>query len=150
MKTLIIVFSRGGRTLKRAKKLAEHLGDADLFEIKAPKEYGGYFKAIKIARSEFKANEITEVVEKCENLKDYDRVIVGFPIWYGKCPRAVVSFVEAHDFTGKDVYLFSTSGMSGIEKAAKGVMPSFKGAKVHGGLKLNKFKEAKVDEWLAG
>ena len=34
---------------------------------------------------------------------DYDIVLLGFPIWYGKVPRVILSFLDAYNFSGKRI-----------------------------------------------
>lgn len=48
------------------------------------------------------------------DLKDYDVVFLGYPIWWGVCPRPVNTFLEKYDFTGKTIVPFATSGGSSI------------------------------------
>ncbi len=147
MKTLIAYFSRGGVTARAAAQVANFVS-GDLFEIKGKKKYGSYFHALGVARSEFNSNELPEVVTEVENFDSYDRILIGFPIWYSKCPQIVVSFLLAHDLRGKDVYPFCTSGMSGPEGAQDQLKKSCKGAKLHPGIRLNKVNVKVVREWL--
>ena len=65
-----------------------------------------------------------------ENFGDYERVFIGFPIWYGCAPNVVNSFCAAYDWTGKKVAAFATSGGSGIGKTAEKLQPYVKGAAV--------------------
>lgn len=51
---------------------------------------------------------------KCENLADYDVVFLGYPIWWGKAPKVIFTFLESHDLAGKTVVPFCTSHSSGI------------------------------------
>lgn len=55
-----------------------------------------------------------EIAGKVENMAQYDVVFVGFPIWWGREPSIVDTFLEAYDFGGKTVVPFCTSGGSGI------------------------------------
>ena len=48
------------------------------------------------------------------NLKDYDVVFLGYPIWWDLCPRPVNTFLEKYDFSGKTVIPFATSSSSGM------------------------------------
>ena len=50
----------------------------------------------------------------CENLADYDVVFLGYPIWWGKAPKVIFTFLESHDLAGKTVVPFCTSHSSGI------------------------------------
>jgi len=149
MKTLIAYYSRGGATRKVAVRLQSMTG-GDLFEIRGEKNYGGYFTALGIARKEFSRNELPDVVDKVKDFETYDRILIGFPIWYSKCPQLVLSFVSQYNFSGKEVYPFCTSGMSGPEQAVELLKSACKGATVHEGLRLNKCDEEKVGKWLGG
>lgn len=51
---------------------------------------------------------------KCETLAGYDVVFLGYPIWWGKAPKAIFTFLESHDLAGKTVVPFCTSHSSGI------------------------------------
>lgn len=53
------------------------------------------------------------------NLKDYDVVFLGYPIWWDLCPRPVNTFLEKYDFSGKTVIPFATSGGSSITGSVK-------------------------------
>ncbi len=149
MKALIAYYSRAGTTRKAAERLQSMTG-GDLFEIKGEKNYGSYFSALGIARKEFAENELPKVTEKVTDFDSYDRILIGFPIWYGKCPQLVLSFVAQYDFSGKEVYPFCTSGMSGPEQAAEQLKSACKGGTVHSGVRLNKCDEEKVKNWLGG
>ena len=50
----------------------------------------------------------------CENLTDYDVVFLGYPIWWGKAPKVIFTFLESHDLASKTVVPFCTSHSSGI------------------------------------
>ena len=53
------------------------------------------------------------------DLKDYDVVFLGYPIWWDLCPRPVNTFLEKYDFSGKIVVPFATSGSSSITGSVK-------------------------------
>ena len=53
------------------------------------------------------------------NLKDYDVVFLGYPIWWDLCPRPVNTFLEKYDFSGKTVIPFATSGGSSIAHSVR-------------------------------
>lgn len=42
-------------------------------------------------------------------------VFLGYPIWWGRVPRVVLTYVESGALSGKTVVPFCTSGSSGIE-----------------------------------
>lgn len=51
---------------------------------------------------------------KIENLSDYDVIFLGYPIWWGKAPKIIFTFLESYDFSGKTIVPFCTSHSSGI------------------------------------
>lgn len=53
------------------------------------------------------------------DMKDYDVVFVGYPIWWDLCPRPVNTFLEKYDFAGKRVIPFATSGGSSITNSVR-------------------------------
>ncbi len=149
MKTLIAYYSRAGHTAQAAREI-DKLVEGDLYEIKGTKNYGGYLKAIIVARGEFKNNELPKVVGDVADFASYDRILLGFPIWYGKAPQLVISFLAEHDLTGKDVYPFCTSGSSGPEGAQQQLANACEGAHVHLGIRFKEVDEAQVKVWLEG
>ncbi len=117
-KVLITYFSPTGTTKSLAQDLSKATG-ADLFEIEGAQPYTAddvnlgnrearAFKemADKALRPELKA--------KPENLKDYDVVYIGFPIWGDAAPNIINTFIEQNDLKGKTVIIFSTSGSSNL------------------------------------
>ncbi|MFR6278809.1 MAG: flavodoxin, partial [Acutalibacter sp.] len=52
-------------------------------------------------------------------VEQYDTVFVGFPIWWGIEPRAVDTFLESCDFSGKAMVPFATSGGSAMPPAER-------------------------------
>ncbi|MCF0141530.1 MAG: hypothetical protein HUJ78_05925 [Mogibacterium sp.] len=41
-----------------------------------------------------------------ENLKDYDTVLIDYPIWWGKELRLIDTLMETYDFSGKSITHF--------------------------------------------
>lgn len=60
-----------------------------------------------------------KTVGKVENMEQYETVFVGFPIWWGREPSVVDTFLDAYDFNDKKIVPFCTSGGSGIGKTAE-------------------------------
>ena len=71
-----------------------------------------------------------EIAVKRDNMKDYDTIFVGFPIWWYVAPTIINTFLESYDLTGKTIIPFATSGGSGIGKTNEHLAPSCKGAKL--------------------
>ena len=134
---LVAYFSASGVTAKVAETLAEAIG-ADIFEIepKVPYTEADLNWMDKKARSTIEMNDPAsrpEIAVERDNMKDYDTIFVGFPIWWYVAPTIINTFLESYDLTGKTIIPFATSGGSGIGKTNERLAPSCKGAKLMDG-----------------
>ena len=77
---------------------------------------GGTIKyGFMISRSSIEMKNKTfrpEIVDDKISISEYDTVFVGFPIWWYVAPTIINTFLESHDFSGKTVVVFATSGSS--------------------------------------
>ena len=122
-KILVAYFSAGGVTARAAQAIAEAVG-GDLYEIAPAQPYtaADLDWTNKQSRSSLEMQDTAcrpALAAAVENIQQYDTVFVGFPIWWGIEPRAVDTFLESGDFSGKAMVPFATSGGSGIGKAEK-------------------------------
>ena len=128
-KTLVVYFSATGTTKAAAQRLAkEH--NADLFEIVPEQPYtsADLNWRDKSSRSTLEMkdkNSRPAIKGKCENIADYDTVWIGFPVWWYTAPTIVNTFIEAHDFSGKVLNVFATSGGSGVEGSANDLKKAY-------------------------
>ncbi|MBQ7263005.1 MAG: flavodoxin, partial [Synergistaceae bacterium] len=149
MRTLVAFFSKSGRTRKAAEQIAATVG-ADLHEIRTEKGYPkGYLMAVLAARRELSRGKRPTLSSQAPDLDGYDRVLLGFPIWWGTCPMAVLSFLEGASLDGKDVWPFCTSTSGGIARAKADIERACPGTTVHEGLRAKGLDEAKIAAWLA-
>ena len=51
------------------------------------------------------------------DMEGYDAVLIGYPIWWGRAPKIIHTFLETYDLSGKTIATFCTSGGSGHEDA---------------------------------
>lgn len=147
--TLIACFSKSGHT-KRIAEIISQTINVPVHEILTEKKYPkSYFMTILESRKEFKSGERPALTsEPVADFDSYDRIIIGFPVWFFTCPMAIVSWLERYDFAGKEIYPFCTSGGSNCLKATQKIREICKGAKVHDGIKANKIDEKIISEWL--
>ena len=122
-KVLVAYFSASGVTKKVAEEIAK-AEQAELFEIlpETPYTAADLDWTNQQSRSTLEMKDPgcrPPVVGQVENMTQYDVVFVGFPIWWGREPSVVDTFLDAHDFTGKTIVPFCTSGGSGIGQTAK-------------------------------
>lgn len=134
MKTIVIYFSaETGRTAGLAADFAKSIG-ADLYEILPENPYTkkdlNYMNPLARCNKEFAGRKDVPVKGQVENWEEYDRVFIGFPIWYGHAPNVVSTFCKGYDWSGKQVYAFATSGGSKIGKTAEKLAPYVQGAAV--------------------
>ena len=127
-KALVVYFSATGTTRAKAETLAKAIG-ADLKEIVPAVRYTDAdldWHDSKSRSSVEMANKASRpaIASKVENIADYDTVFVGFPIWWYVAPTIVNTFLEAHDFAGKRIFPFFTSGGSGAGRTNEYLKPS--------------------------
>ena len=121
-KTLVAYFSATGTTQAAAEKLAKQ-HNAVLWEIEPAEKYTAADLDWRNPNSrssvEMNAPEERPTIKQCTNVTPYDTVYVGFPIWWGICPRIINSWLDNNlpQLEGKTLIPFATSGSSGIEEA---------------------------------
>lgn len=120
-KILVAYFSRTGNTAPLAEYTAEITG-ADIYEIVPEVPYTDDDIAYQVndCRANLEQNDDTcrpAVSSTVIDMEDYDVVFIAFPIWWGKEPRIIDTFMDTYDFSGKTLIPFCTSGSSGIGTA---------------------------------
>ena len=151
-KKLVAYFSASGITRNVAKMVAEAAG-ADLYEI-IPKE--AYTKADlnwmdKKSRSSVEMTDKKirpEITDTDAKIAEYDEIFLGFPIWWYVAPTIINTFLEAHDFAGKKIVLFATSGGSGFGNTVKELQPSAPEAQIVEGRLLNRASKTEITDWV--
>lgn len=154
-KVLVVVFSATGTTKGVAEKIAA-IENADLYEIKAAREY----TAADLNWNDRNSRSTTEQNDKSVrpeigseriSLEGYEKIYVGFPIWWGEEPRIMDTFVESYDFGGITMIPFCTSSSSGIGRSGKNLEKNAKsgtwldGKRFPGGV-----SESELRSWIDG
>ena len=106
----------------------------------------------KKARSTIEMNDPASrpAIAKMPDVGAYDRIYVGFPIWWYVAPRIRNTFLEACELDGKTVIPFATSGGSGMGKTNSVLKPSCGGAKlVEGKVFRKSASKADLAAWAA-
>lgn len=121
--TLVVYFSATGTTKAVAEKIAA-ITDADLYEIKAAREYtdadlNWHDSSSRTTKEQNDKNARPEIGSEAVSLAGYTSVYIGYPIWWGEEPRILDTFVEAYDFDGITVIPFCTSSSSGIGRSGQ-------------------------------
>ena len=153
-KTLVAYFSATGTTAQAAKLLAKAAG-ADLYEIRPAVPYtkADLNWMDDKSRSSLEMHDPSSrpaIAGRAENMDAYDRIFLGFPIWWYVAPALINSFLESYDFSGKTIILFATSGGSGFGKTVEGLKGSVSPtARIMGGRLLNgRLSESELRAWV--
>lgn len=151
-KTLVAYFSASGVTAKVAEKLAAAIG-ADLHEI-VPAEK--YTKA-DLNWMDKKSRSSVEMADKSfrpaiantvADMEQYDKIFVGFPIWWYVAPTIINTFLECYDLTGKTIVPFATSGSSKMGNTNEELKDSCKGAILKEGKRFSaRVSESELKDW---
>ncbi len=151
-KILVAYFSASGVTKREAELLAKAAG-ADIFEIepKTPYTAADLDWTNRQSRSTLEMNDPSsrpEIKNTVANMSDYGVVFIGFPVWWYTAPTIIKTFLEAHDFAGKEIVLFATSGGSGLGKTESALKPCAPNAVWKGGKLINGATESALEKWV--
>ena len=96
-KTIVAFFSATGTTKAAAERLAKQ-HDARLWEIEPAEPYTAADLDWRNDKSrssiEMSDPEERPTIKRCTDVTPYDTVYVGFPIWWGICPRIINSWLD--------------------------------------------------------
>ena len=127
-KVLVSYFSASGTTKKVAEKVATSVG-GDLFEIEPKERYTeedlNWMNKQSRSSVEMNENIKPEIANKVSNLNEYDKVIMAFPVWWYKEPTIIDKFLDENDMSGKEIYVFVTSGGSSVDASYKSLQNNY-------------------------
>jgi NAD(P)H-dependent FMN reductase len=115
MKSLIVYYSRTGKTRFLAERLGEKLG-ADLVEVKDLKKRGGILGFLGGVRGAHFGLR-TEITPSSVEIVKYELIIFGTPVWAYSPSPAINTFLDNCDLMNKKVILFVTSRGVGYKRA---------------------------------
>lgn len=168
-KVLVVYFSRtkgvyGGNLSKgntaRVAEFIQKKTDADIYEIVPKKNYpNDYEKTTEVAQQEQDDNARPAIKNKLPNVKKYDTIFIGAPIWWGEYPMIVRTFLDKEpNLNGKKLVPFTTHEGSGLGNTSQQLKRQFPKAKVLKGFSATgsdvkadpKAVQKQVDRWLNG
>jgi len=117
MKTIIVYYSLEENTHYAAQKIAENIG-ADLLRLHPKKAYprGGFKKFFWGGKSAVMA-EKPALEPYAFKAEEYERVIIGFPVWASNVAPPLRTFLSENDLSGKHLAAFACQSGSGAQKA---------------------------------
>ena len=151
----VLFFSATGTTRNVAQKIAGTLG-TDTMEIIPKEKYTSDdidysdddCRANREMKDESSRPEIKNNLSKVENS---DAIYIGYPIWLGTAPRIIQTFFESYDLKGKTVYLFCTSGSSGIEQSVSDLQKLYPDVNIVAGKRFDgNVTDEEVNNWTNG
>lgn len=125
-RVLVAYFSCTGTTERVADTIAKAIG-GKLYRITPAKPYTAADldwndkksrSSVEMGKDDSRPELGGEPIE----VKDYDVIFLGYPIWWNLCPCLVNTFIEKYGFAGKTVIPFATSGGSSITNSVKDLM----------------------------
>ena len=140
-KTLVAYFSASGVTKEYAIALAKAV-EADLYEIEPVTPY----TEADLDWNDKKSRSTLEMQDKKSRpaikkvpakINGYEKIYVGFPVWWYTAPTIINSFLDSLDLKGKTVIPFCTSGSSTIGGSQKDLQAAYPQAKWGKGERLN-------------
>ena len=130
---LVAYFSASGVTKGVAERLAKATA-GDLFEIVPEQLYTSadlnWMDKNSRSTLEMKDKSCRPAIKEKTDIKKYDYIFIGFPIWWYREPSIIDTFLEQYDFEGKTIIPFATSGGSGMGDTAKNMQELVPKAKV--------------------
>ena len=134
MSSIVVYFSAEAGTTKRvAENLARSIS-ANIYEIKPEKQYTPadlkWTNPLARCNREKIGKKDVPIEGNVPNWEKYDTVYLGFPIWYYGAPNVINTFCRGYDWSGKNVYIFATSGSSGIGKTAENLKPYIRDGRI--------------------
>ena len=149
-KTLIIYFSATGHTKSVAEKVAKAAG-ADIIRLVPKKAYTSAdldYNTDCRANREQENNAKPAIATVIKNIKQYKTVYLGYPIWHGKEPGVIRTFLSKTKLTKKTVILFCTSGGSEITRSMSNISKLAAKARIKDGRNLTDASYKEIKEWV--
>jgi flavodoxin len=145
MKALVVFYSRTGNTRRVAQEIMTML-HCDGEELRDEVKRTGFVGYMRSGRQAMK-KEPVQLNDLTKNLKDYDLVIVGTPIWAFTMSAPIRTFLEQNKESLPEIAFFTTSGSSPGDKTfdlmqeVVGKVPKATMSVVERDLKTDAFKE---------
>lgn len=165
-KVLLAYFSRAGENYYYGERTHLEVGNTevvagmisrliacDMHRIEPVNPYPEDYEAT-VAQDdrEQEANARPAIANPLASIASYDIVLLGSPIWGGRAPMIMSTFVEGFDFTGKTVFPFTTHAGSGLGTTVRDYTASCPGATIGEGLAVRgeevRDASAAVESWL--
>ncbi len=116
--TAVVYFSATGNTERIAEIIADETGAA-IYEIIPETPYTSEdlnwntdSSRVDTEHNSYPYDVALSTETSAISLSPYDTIFIGYPLWWGETPSAVVSFLKGKDLSGKTIIPFCTSSSS--------------------------------------
>lgn len=145
MKTLVVFYSNAGNTKAAAERIANELS-ADLLRLIPVKEIPGEgFGKFFLGGMKATFGWGTKLVKYDLDLKEYDQIILGTPVWASGPAPAVNRFLKKIGDTSKITSVFTCSASGDNDKCIRKLAKKIPDLKRNVSLWDNKFPEHAKD-----
>lgn len=149
----VVYFSCTGNTQAVAEKVAASTG-GELLRLEAAEPYtAADLNYNSDCRANAEQDSVTDrpaTAQPAPDISGYDTVYLGYPIWWGKVPRVVLTYLESVDLAGKTVVPFCTSGSSGIGGSLDELHAAAPNANWREGSRFaSSTTQSEIDRWVA-
>lgn len=152
-KILIAYFSMTGNTREAAKMLQKETG-GDLYEIRPTKAYPTDPEELSMyVMRESAGDERPGIVQDIPDISKYDIICIGFPIWHGREPMIIRTFVDSVDLKGKTIAPFCTSNSTKLIAPRENLIKALPYSNVYTGMRFRNSDtdhEQTVKDYVAG
>ncbi|MBE6489145.1 MAG: flavodoxin [Methanosphaera stadtmanae] len=109
MKTLLVYYGYGIHTQMISEMIKEKI-DCDVYRIKPIEEYSDdYDLVVKQTEDNLQSRKTPEIEEVPFSLDDYDKIILGTPVWWYTITPPVRTFLTKYDLSNKEVIAYATN-----------------------------------------
>ena len=161
-KALVVFFSHAGDNyavgnikVGNTKIVADYISEltgADQFEIVTHKYDGMAYKPLCDLAKEEQQNGELPPFEGNVDVKKYDVIFIGGPVWWGTYPQVMFTFFKKYDLSGKTIIPFTTHEGSGLGSCVKDVKKAYPKANVLQGFSMYghdvRTGKERVEKWL--
>lgn len=129
-KTLLAYYSATGTTREITQAIHEVL-DCDVYEILPEEEYteedlNWRDESTRATVEQKDPTSRPALGSEDIDLSSYDRVLIGFPVWWYTAPRLIYTFLDGQKLADTTLIPFATSGGSGIGGSQEDLEKTYK------------------------
>lgn len=128
--------------------------DADVHQIVVNETYDPAYEAMRErANAEAQGTRTVTLASKIDDLSQYDVIYLGAPVWFGKLPIAVSTFLQENDLSGHMIVPFGIHLGSGFGSNLQEIKELCPNAEIKDGFTIrastsNNQVKTEFEQWL--